>query len=992
MATVQQAETEPRTGQVRFDGFISYSHTADELLAPRLQAALQTFAKPWWKRRAVRVFRDQSSLSANPHLWSSITAALDASDWFILLTSPEAAASIWVDREVAYWKEHKDPERILPVLTDGILTWDDASGRLDQNSSVPPSLFDAFAGEPRWVDLRWAEEETQLDLRNGRFREVVADIASSLRGIPKDDLESEEVRQHRRTRRTAWGAGIALTVLAVAAATGAVIAVDQRDQAEAQRTFAEAETARAEDEAVRAESAESLARSRELAASAINLLDDNPELSILLGLEAIESTPSGAEQPVEAINALREATHASRLRSREVVSPAGGAVALDLSSDGTRLATVAQRDAKVTVTDVATGREIFSYTDSTTVDHLFSLSFSVDGEVLAVGVVDSTRQIFAPGMPPRPGSEIPDDLPPRVILLSVESGEVLRTIDYPSCIEAVPLPRFSPEGAWLAVAGLSGPDCRADQWAVELLDAVTFELVHRWETTADAALTWTADGSQFSVASDASSVAGTIVFEVATREIVLQNPANRGILSPDGQRLVVEAGFGLGGLDVIEVATGTRTDILTGFDLLVTSKAFTADSSRLIVGTSGQEVLVFDLESGEQVHRLSPTGVPISFDCLAQCETLLQSNGKGEVLSWDLSTTAGGEFNSVDTGYFVNAGSLAATGDIGVFLGFTSLRLHPDVVPFDRASGLIGTDRRPTESSPLPLPGGRIVLLEVSEDTPEFGPVVAWDTANGNVEEVAGCWTTLDAVERGGFGSAAIPCADREGDYFFLDGAFLSPDESSFLITDHGKVKIFDARTLAEQTMPTLPAGHRTVMAYGGTWLLSTDGQAAKVVDLSDGRIVANLPTGSTNFWSDVSASGEMVAIFEWNPGELTVYDTGTWQPIASFAPGQSRGISFSPDDSKILTAQTDGYVRIWDTRAGTELFRIPLPGASGGVWLDETHIVIGSATGLWTTITLDLEELKDLAVSRLTRGFTVDECETYRIDPCPDLETIANR
>ena len=247
MATVQQAETEPRTGQVRFDGFISYSHTADELLAPRLQAALQTFAKPWWKRRALRVFRDQSSLSANPHLWSSITAALDASDWFILLTSPEAAGSIWVDREVAYWRDHKDPERILPVLTDGTLTWDEASGRLDPNSSVPPSLLDAFTGEPRWVDLRWAEEETQLDLRNGRFRDVVADIASSLRGIPKDDLESEEVRQHRRTRRTAWGAGIALAVLAVAAITGAVIAIDQREQAEAQRILAEAETARAEE-------------------------------------------------------------------------------------------------------------------------------------------------------------------------------------------------------------------------------------------------------------------------------------------------------------------------------------------------------------------------------------------------------------------------------------------------------------------------------------------------------------------------------------------------------------------------------------------------------------------------------------------------------------------------------------------------------------------------------------------------------------------------
>jgi WD40 repeat protein len=446
---------------------------------------------------------------------------------------------------------------------------------------------------------------------------------------------------------------------------------------------------------------------------------------------------------------------------------------------------------------------------------------------------------------------------------------------------------------------------------------------------------------------------------------------------------------------VIEVATGTRTDILTGFDLLVLTKAFTADSSLLIVGTSEDDVLVFDLEAGKLVHRLSPAGAAVSYDCAAHCETLLQSNLDGEVLTWDLSTTAGGEINTVDTGYFVNASSIATAGDTGVFLGFSTLRTHPDVVPFDRASGEISTYRRPTETNrPTPLPDGRIVLLEASDDTPEFGPVVAWDPATDNVEEMAGCWSTLEAVERSGFGSAPIPCADREGDYFLGDLAFLSPDESSLLITDpSGQVKIFDARTLVEQTVPALPAGHSSVLAHGGTWLLSSDGQVAKVVDLADGRVVATLQFRfSSFFWSDVSSNGELVALFSWDSGELTVYDTGTWQPITSFFPGSNRGISFSPDGSKILIAQNDGYVRIWDTHAGTELFRIPLLGASDGYWLDETHIVIGAATGLWTTITLDLDELKDLAVSRLTRGFTAEECETYRIDPCPSLETIKSR
>lgn len=87
-------------GGVVYDAFISYSHAADGLLAPRLQSALQRFAKPWWQRRVLRLFVDESSLSANPHLWRSITDALDASRWFVLLLSPDAASSGWVNQEI----------------------------------------------------------------------------------------------------------------------------------------------------------------------------------------------------------------------------------------------------------------------------------------------------------------------------------------------------------------------------------------------------------------------------------------------------------------------------------------------------------------------------------------------------------------------------------------------------------------------------------------------------------------------------------------------------------------------------------------------------------------------------------------------------------------------------------------------------------------------------------------------------------------------------
>lgn len=48
----------------------------------------------------MRIFRDESSLAANPRLWSSITEALDSSEWFVLLLSEDAASSECVGKEI----------------------------------------------------------------------------------------------------------------------------------------------------------------------------------------------------------------------------------------------------------------------------------------------------------------------------------------------------------------------------------------------------------------------------------------------------------------------------------------------------------------------------------------------------------------------------------------------------------------------------------------------------------------------------------------------------------------------------------------------------------------------------------------------------------------------------------------------------------------------------------------------------------------------------
>src|SRR3954451_9050699 len=139
-----------------YAAFLSYSHAADGKLAPALQSGLHGFARPWFRLRALRVFRDEASLSANPGLWSSIVQALGSTQFFILLASPEAARSPWVGREVAYWLQHKSLSTLLIVLTEGELAWDDAVGDFDwrRTTAFPSSLRGVFTDEPRYVDLR----------------------------------------------------------------------------------------------------------------------------------------------------------------------------------------------------------------------------------------------------------------------------------------------------------------------------------------------------------------------------------------------------------------------------------------------------------------------------------------------------------------------------------------------------------------------------------------------------------------------------------------------------------------------------------------------------------------------------------------------------------------------------------------------------------------------------------------------------------------------
>ena len=201
-----------------YNAFISYSHTADATLASALQSALHRFAKPWYKLRAVHVFRDQTNLAVNPALWSSIRDALDQSLFLILFASPEAAASQWVAQEVDYWINKNGPSHVLIVLTGGALQWNHSAACFtpESTNALPAALLRSFPEEPLFIDVRWARNSgIPLRLREPRFHEAVLQLASTLHNRPKDELDGTDIRMRRNTRLLAASGAIAIVLIAL---------------------------------------------------------------------------------------------------------------------------------------------------------------------------------------------------------------------------------------------------------------------------------------------------------------------------------------------------------------------------------------------------------------------------------------------------------------------------------------------------------------------------------------------------------------------------------------------------------------------------------------------------------------------------------------------------------------------------------------------------------------------------------------------------------
>jgi len=186
--------------ECRYEGFLSYAR-ADERVAIWLHRALEHFRIPRktgaGRRRFRSFFRDRDELASSSDLSESLREALRDSASLIVLCSPAAAKSLWVEKEVRAFQSFGRADRVFSILTDG-----DPN---DPQSVFPPALRDAAV--PLAIDLR--------DFRRDR-KTALLRLVAALLGVSYDTLKQRH--RQRSRQRLALTSAMAVAAVAVVAA------------------------------------------------------------------------------------------------------------------------------------------------------------------------------------------------------------------------------------------------------------------------------------------------------------------------------------------------------------------------------------------------------------------------------------------------------------------------------------------------------------------------------------------------------------------------------------------------------------------------------------------------------------------------------------------------------------------------------------------------------------------------------------------------------
>jgi eukaryotic-like serine/threonine-protein kinase len=214
----------------RYKAFLSYSHR-DKKSAERLHRAIESYKidrdlvgreTPAGRVPATLrpIFRDRDDFSAGHSLTEQTLAALEASQFLVVVCSPHAAKSQYVNEEIRHFKAMDHPDRVIAIIVDGE-PGDPA------RDCFPPALRFKVGADGTVTDER--EEPIAADARpEGDGKENAKQkVVSGLLGLGLDEIVRRAERARRRQNRFWAGLTGLFLLLAVSATASAAYAWHQ---------------------------------------------------------------------------------------------------------------------------------------------------------------------------------------------------------------------------------------------------------------------------------------------------------------------------------------------------------------------------------------------------------------------------------------------------------------------------------------------------------------------------------------------------------------------------------------------------------------------------------------------------------------------------------------------------------------------------------------------------------------------------------------------
>jgi hypothetical protein len=206
--------------------FVSYSHS-DEKQAVWLHRALERYRFPKRLRgkrtpvgtiptRLYPVFRDRDEFAGDASLSHATNVALQQSATLVVVCSPSAARSRWVNEEVRAFKSLGRGDRVFCCIVAG----DPAPRGTEVEASencFPPAVLATYDAEG--ISTPNTVTPLACDLRRGKDGKWQSrlKLLAAITGIPYDELRARETRRWRL--RTAFG-GLAATIACAALLLG----------------------------------------------------------------------------------------------------------------------------------------------------------------------------------------------------------------------------------------------------------------------------------------------------------------------------------------------------------------------------------------------------------------------------------------------------------------------------------------------------------------------------------------------------------------------------------------------------------------------------------------------------------------------------------------------------------------------------------------------------------------------------------------------------